>query len=297
MKIAIAGSTGFIGEAIVQALPDHGHTPVRLVRGRHDGDDILWDPANHQLDPTALNGIDAVICLSGENIAGRWSKAKKQAILKSRVDSASLLATAMAKASSPPKTFICASAIGYYGDRGDEILDESSVRGESFLADVCEAWEGAAQPAIDAGIRTVTPRIGVVLHPSGGMLKQLTPLFKTGLGGPIGSGKQYMSWIALDDLVRIVLFALENESTHGPMNATAPNPVTNREFTKALGRALGRPTLLPVPAFAVKAALGEAGEELALASARAVPQRLLSLGFHFNHPEIGPTLEEMFKRG
>lgn len=298
MKVAIAGSTGFIGEALVQTLAQHGHQPVRLVRRRNRPDEptIYWNPAQNDIEPGALDGVDAVVCLSGENIAGRWSEQKKKNILESRVNTASLLANEMASMADPPKVFLCASAIGYYGDRGDERLDESSGKGTGFLADVCEAWESATEPAVDSGVRTVTTRWGVVLDPTGGMLKQIAPVFKAGLGGVIGSGKQYMSWIALEDAVRIIMFALENQTLNGVLNGTAPDPVTNRAFTKALGRALHRPTILPVPAMAVKLALGEAGENLALASTRAVPARLQSAGFQFNRPEIDSALQGMFKR-
>ena len=299
MRIAIAGSSGLIGQALVDNLSQDGHVPVRLVRGdtRRTKASIPWDPAEGRIESDALEDIDAVVCLSGENIAGRWSKRKKDAILQSRVDTASLLANTIASMSKPPSVFICASAIGYYGDRGAEQVDETSPRGEGFLADVCEAWEEATQPAVSAGARTVILRLGVVLDPANGLLKQIAPIFKAGLGGTIGSGRQYMSWIALADVVQIVRFIVESKTLSGPINCTAPNPVTNKAFTKALGRVLNRPTILPVPAPAIKLALGEAGNELALASTRAIPSRLISGGYSFLFPDIQPALEAMFDRG
>jgi uncharacterized protein len=288
MKIAVTGSTGLIGSALVPHLADAGHEVVRLVRGQaRTADAVPWDPDRGMLDAAALEGVDAVVNLAGENIAkGRWTTAKKRRILESRVKSTTLLATTMASLQRRPRCFVSASAVGYYASSGDRIITESDPAGEDFLSKVCLAWEAATQSAEASGIRTVRGRIGVVLSAEGGALAGQLPLFRWGLGGRLGSGRQYVPWIAVEDLVRAINYCLTNESLRGPVNLTAPNPVTNLEFTKTLGNVLKRPTILPAPAFALRLALGEMADQLLLPSLRVVPERLLRSGFRFAHPEL-----------
>jgi len=272
MRVLVTGSTGLVGEALVARLREAGHEPVRLVRRTHEGPEasVKWNPAKGEIDAADLEGVDAIVHLAGENVAdGRWDDAKKQRIYDSRVRSTKLLVETMRDLNQPPRILVCASAIGYYGARGDEELDEHSEPGDGFLAQVCKDWEHATVPAAEAGIRVVNARIGVVLSKQGGALaKMLTP-FKLGVGGVLGDGRQYMSWIALDDLVGVLMHALETESLTGPVNAVTPNPVTNREFTKTLGKAIHRPTPFPVPKFALRLALREMADEMLLAS---IPQ-------------------------
>ena len=296
MKVLVTGSTGFIGSALVSALTAAGHQVTRLVRKLAGAGEVRWDPAAGAIDTGGLEGHDAVVHLAGENIAGRWTAAKKQRIRESRVNGTRLLAEALAKLSRRPRALVCASAIGYYGDRGEEKLREGSPPGKGFLAEACVAWEAAAKPAADAGLRVVHLRIGVVLHPKGGALKQMLLPFKLGLGGVIGSGRQYMSWIALDDLIGIFQHALANDSLRGPANAVAPNPATNREFTKSLGQVLSRPTIFPMPAFAARLAFGEMADELLLASTRVEPARLAASGYSFAYPQLEATLRHQLGR-
>ena len=281
MNILISGASGLIGSAIKTALHARGDRVLSLTRRAARSDsEITWDPAANVLDPSRLVDIDGVIHLAGENIAaGRWTAAQKARIRDSRVQGTGLLAQTLAQLPAPPSAFISASAIGYYGNRGDELLTEDSSHGEGFLPEVSVAWERAAHPAAEAGIRTVHPRIGIVLSRNGGALAKMRLPFKLGLGGTIGSGNQYMSWIALDDLVSVFLFALDNESISGAVNAVSPTPVTNREFTKTLARVLSRPAIFPVPAFAVKLALGEMADALLLASTRVISTRLENTAF------------------
>jgi uncharacterized protein (TIGR01777 family) len=296
MRIAISGSTGFVGDALIAKLKEQGHEVIRLVRrpGETVDPEILWNPAEGTLNPEALEGIGGVINLSGENIAsGRWTPEKKRRIRDSRVAATTLLSETIARLKQKPQVMVSASAIGYYGDRGDELLDESSAPGTGFLAEVCQHWESAAQPAEKAGIRVCLLRIGAVLDPAGGALGKMLAPFKMGMGGVVGRGDQYMSWITREDLVGAILHCLDTPGLAGPVNAMAPNPVTNREFTAALGKALGRPTLVPVPAFALKMLLGELGENLALVSTRAVPRQLEAAGFTFTHPDIDTALEAL----
>ncbi len=294
MRVAVTGSTGLVGSAVVTALAGAGHEVVRVVRrGPAPGEKaVRWDPAKGEVDAAGFEGLDAVVHLAGENVgSGRWTPARKAAIRDSRVAGTRLLCDAVAGLARPPGTLVCASAIGYYGDRGEETLTEESPPGEGFLSGVCREWEAASETTARSGIRVVTLRIGVVLSANGGALSRMLPLFRVGLGGVMGTGKQYMSWISLDDLAGIVLHALACPDLRGPVNAVAPAPVTNREFTGALGNALSRPTPLPVPAFALRLAVGrEMADALLLASARVVPRRLEETGYRFRFPEINGAL-------
>lgn len=295
-KILISGATGLVGTALVKRLKSKGHAIVRLTRPSPSAtiDDITWNPDNNWIDAERLNGFDAVIHLAGESIAdGRWTAAKKERIRNSRVQGTTLLAEALARLTKPPRTLIAASAIGFYGERGQESMVESNEPGHSFLADVCKAWEMSTEPAAKKGIRVVNLRLGVILAKEGGALKTMMPPFKMGVGGKLGSGKQYMSWVALDDVLGIIELALENETIHGPVNTVAPNAVTNLEFTKALGRALSRPTIFPMPAFAAKLAFGEMADELLLASTRVEPAVLNKAGYQFKYPELDGALRTL----
>jgi uncharacterized protein (TIGR01777 family) len=298
MKVLISGASGLIGTALKTALSTRDDQILALARRTAQTDDeITWDPSSGSLDASRLNNLDAVVHLAGENIAaGRWTPAQKARIRDSRVQGTNLLARTIARLSSPPKVFISASAIGYYGHRDDEILTEDSAPGDGFLPEVCTAWEKAAKPAIEAGIRTVHPRIGIVLSPKGGALAKMRLPFKLGLGGIIGSGTQYMSWITLDDLISFLLFSIDNDTINGPINAVSPTPVTNREYTKTLGRVLSRPTIFPLPAFAARLALGEMADALLLSSARVLPTRLESLDFSVLHTQLDPTLRFLLNR-
>ncbi|GAB4236388.1 MAG: TIGR01777 family oxidoreductase [Deltaproteobacteria bacterium] len=300
MRVAITGSTGLVGSGVVSVLSAAGHEVVRLVRRAPAlGENaVRWDPATGEIDAAGLDRLDAVVHLAGENVgSGRWTAARKTAIRDSRVNGTRLLCDALASLSAPPKTLVCASAIGYYGDRGEELLTEESPPGSGFLADVCREWEAASEAAAGKGIRVVALRIGVVLSPNGGALSRMLPLFRAGLGGVIGGGRQYVSWVAFDDLPRIILHALGCGDLSGPVNAVAPHPVTNRELTEALGTALSRPTPLPVPAFALRLAVGrEMADALLLASARVVPRRLEETGYRFRFPELEGALRHLLDR-
>ena len=297
MRVAVTGSTGLIGRALVERLESGGHQLVRVVRpGGSQGLDptmsVAWNPTVSRIDAEGLEGLDAVVHLAGEPIAARrWSTEQKERIAQSRVHPTALLAQALARLDAPPAVLISASAIGYYGDRGDEELDESSSGGDDFLAGVCRDWEAAADPARAAGIRVTHPRTGVVLSRSGGALAEMLPFFRLGIGGRIGDGRQQMSWISLHDEVEALMWLLEAD-VEGPVNLTAPEPVTNREFTAALGRALRRPALLPTPKPALWAKLGrELTEALLYSSARAAPAVLQRGGFAFAHPDIATGLD------
>jgi len=301
MRIAVSGSTGLVGSEVVTVLSAAGHGVVRLVRrtpAPGETSVLRWDPVKGEIDAAGLEGLDAVVHLAGENIAsGRWTAARKAAIRDSRVNGTRFLCEALAGLARPPKTLVCASAIGFYGDGGEDELTEESPAASGFLPGVCREWEAASGPAARKGIRVVGLRIGVVLSPNGGALSRMLPLFRTGLGGVIGSGRQYVSWVALDDLPLIVLHALQRGDLSGPVNAVAPRPVTNREFTEALGKALSRPTPLPVPAFALRLAVGgEMADALLLASARVLPRRLEETGYRFRFPELGGALRHLLKR-
>ena len=294
--IAVTGASGFVGSALVRSLTEQGAKVKRLVRSapRDPASDIPWDPSA-PLNPSAVEGLDAVVTLAGESIAGLWTAGKKARIRDSRVLGTRNLAAALAQCAKRPRVLVCASAIGFYGARGDEVLREDSPPGTGFLADVCQEWEAAAQPARDAGIRVVHLRFGMIASPTGRALKQMLLPFKLGLGGRLGSGRQYMSWISLDDTVGVIQFALTTDSLTGPVNTVAPDPITNAEFTKTLGAALHRPTIFPVPTFVLRLMLGEMGQEVLLASQRVEPARLLASGYQFKHPKLKPALEEMLK--
>lgn len=297
MRILVTGATGLIGTALVARLTEIGHEPIRLVRAAPAGSDVRWDPAAGTIDAGALDGLDGVVHLAGEDIAsGSWTDAKKARIRSSRAEATALLARTLASLPHRPPILVSASAIGYYGDRGAETLTEASTPGTGFLASVCRDWERATEPAAAAGIRVVTMRFGVVLDPSGGALARMLTPFRTGMGGPVGGGKQYVSWIAMDDAVGAILHALTTPTVSGPVNVAAPAPVTQAEFATALGRVLGRPTLVSVPAFGVKLLLGEMAGETILASQRLVPERLLATGYAFRWPDLEPALRHLLAR-
>ena len=292
MKVLISGSSGLIGTALVRSLESSGHSVARLARpsSARVSDSIAWDPASGSLDARQLEGFDAAVHLSGENVAsGRWSADQKARIRDSRVKSTELLANALAGLDSPPKVFACASATGYYGDRSGEILTEDAAPGSDFLAGVGVEWEKATAPASDAGIRVVTMRISVVLSAAGGMVATVGPIFRLGLGGKLGSGAQYLSWISREDIIRAMEWILERDDLSGPVNLCSPNPVTNSEFTRTMGRVLRRPTLFPVPRFALRITQGEITDML-LASVRAAPGKLSASGFEFRHPNLEDAL-------
>jgi uncharacterized protein (TIGR01777 family) len=294
MRIAITGSSGLVGKQLASFLMERDHDVISVVRRAPSENEIRWDPTTGEIEGEKFEGVGAVINLAGENIAeGRWNAAKKQRIRDSRVKSTQLLAKTLASLSQRPDVLVNASAIGFYGDRGDEPLDENSPPGNDFLADVCREWEAATSAAQEAGIRVVKLRIGVVLSPDGGALKKMLLPFRLGAGGRVGNGRQYWSWISIDDLVGIIDHALTTESLAGPVNAVAPRPTTNLEFTKALGRVLHRPTIFPMPAFAAKLALGEMAEALLLASTRVVPRRLQETNYEFRHADLEAALRHL----
>ena len=295
MNILITGASGLIGTRLVSALKQAGHRVIRLTRKRPESDDERpWDPQSGSMETSLLDGCEVLVHLVGESIGeGRWNSKKKSRIRESRVQSTKLLAKTMARMKTKPQAFIVASAIGYYGDRGDEILTEESAAGDGFLAEVCHDWETAADPARAAGIRTACVRTGIVLSNQGGALKSMLTPFKLGVGGIMGNGNQYWSWISIEDIVRLFQFAIENNSVTGPINGTAPNPGTNREFTKALGKVLSRPTIFPMPAFVAKILLGEMATPLILASTRVVPEKARQLGFEFKQVHLSNALESL----
>ncbi len=294
MRVVVAGSSGFIGTSLVAALRGAEHEVVRLVRRRPSGpDEYRWDPSAGRIDPDALVGADAVVNLCGAGVADkRWDHARKQILLDSRTVPTEVLAAAVAERGIP--TLVNAGAVGYYGDTGDEVVDESAPAGTGFLAELCRQWEAAVEPA--AGQRVVRLRIGLVISQSGGLFGRLKPLFKFGLGGRLGSGKQYLPWISLDDVIGAILFVLEHDSVEGPVNLTGPAPVTNAEFTRTLGHALHRPTPWVAPGFVLKAVLGEIAEEGILVGQRAVPKALERNGFHFLHPALGAAVAAAVNR-
>ncbi len=295
-SVALTGGSGLIGTRLRQALTRRGDRVVSFVRdpARAGPGDRFWDPASGHLDALAVEGLDAVVHLAGEPIAsGRWTAARKRRILESRVRSTRLLCDALATAQEPPSVLISASAIGYYGDRGEAWIAEESEPGEGFLAEVCVAWEEATQAARAAGIRVGLARIGVVLAPEGGALARMLPIFRLGLGGRLGNGRQYLSWIGIDDAVAALEHALDCEALSGPFNLVGPKPVTNAEFTRTLSRVLSRPAVLPAPSLALRLAVGEMAQALLLDSARIAPRRLQSTGFRFRHPDLEGALRSL----
>ncbi len=299
MEIAISGSTGLVGSELVKTLKARGHKVRRLVRSENEmgADNILWDPRQGIRDLFRLEGIDAFVNLSGENIgSGRWTGRRKKELYQSRVESTRLLVDRIGRLQKKPSVFVSASAIGYYGDRGDVILDEKSSPGEGFLAELCQAWESEARRAKDKGMRAVFTRFGVILSDRGGALAKMLPIFKLGAGGRLGSGKQWMSWIAISDVVAAIIHALEKDKLQGPVNVVSTNPVQNEVFTKTLGRVLRRPTFFPAPAFGLKLALGQMAQELLLASQRVAPKELERTGFQFAYPELEGALREVLSR-
>lgn len=297
MDVVVSGATGLVGSALSKELEDKGHKVIVLSRSKPSSDDtIRWDPSRGQIDASRLEGIDAVVHLAGENIVGRWTPEKKRRIRDSRVQGTRLLAETVAGLSEKPRAMVCASAIGYYGDRGNELLREESEPGGAFLSEVVKEWEAAAAPAREAGVRVANLRFGVVLSAEGGALGTTLPIFKLGLGGKVGSGRQWWSWVALDDVAGAIIHALENESVEGPVNVVAPNPMTNAEYTKVLGDVLNRPTLFPLPAPAARAMLGEVADELLLASARVEPAKLKETGYEFRYPELEDALRHLLAR-
>jgi hypothetical protein len=298
MEIVVTGASGLIGSALTASLTTSGHGVTRLVRRPpQTGEKALrWDPVSRSIDATAFDGVQAVVHLAGENLAERWTAAKKVNIRDSRINGTQVLAEAIAHLASPPKVLVSASAIGYYGDRGEEWLSEESAPGQGFLPEVCRSWEAATETARQAGVRTVQLRFGIVLSPAGGALAKMLPPFRLGLGGVLGNGRQYMSWVALEDTVGAIEHAISTVDLQGPTNVVAPQAVTNYEFTKTLGRVLGRPTAIPLPAFAARLMFGEMADELLLASTRVQPAKLLASGYRFRYPELASALRHLLAR-
>lgn len=292
LRIALTGASGFLGSALVPHLRAAGHTVLPLVRRDAAGpDEIAWNPAEHRIDGTAMEGLDAVLHLAGENIAGgRWTPARQAAIRQSRVVGTAFLARSLAALARPPAVLVCASAVGFYGDTGDRPVDEASPPGHGFLADVCQAWEAATAPAQEAGMRVVNLRMGVVLSARGGALARMLPPFRMGVGGPIGNGQQWFPWIHLDDVLAVWHAAVHDPQLAGAVNVVAPGIVRQAAFARALGHALGRPAVVPLPALAVRLLFGQMGEELLLAGQRAVPRRLTETGFPFEYPDLAAAL-------
>jgi uncharacterized protein len=294
MRVLITGATGLVGTALQAAFAAKGHDMLLASRSEPRADNyIQWDVDDAGFaEPARLEGLDAVVHLAGESVFGlRWTDEKKKAIRDSRVDGTRRLVDELSRLKDRPRVLVAASAVGFYGERGDDEMTESSAAGDTFLAEVAKAWEGEARRAEDAGIRTALLRTGIVLSKDGGALGTMLTPFKLGVGGVIGSGKQWMSWIALDDHIDVINFVIENESIRGAVNSTSPEPVTNEEFTKTLGAVVYRPTFIPVPEFVVSMALGEMGDELLLTSTRVIPKRLLDAGFEFRYPDLKPALE------
>lgn len=293
MRILISGASGLVGSALASSLASDGHEVLRLVRTKtqESEGEVFWDISAGILDSSQFSRIDVVVHLSGENIAaGRWSKKQKDRILRSRVDSTRLIAETLATCAQRPKVLVVASAVGFYGNTGDATVDENASLGTGFLASVCEAWEDAAEAARHVGIRVVHARFGMILSKNAGALKKMLPLFRLGLGGRIADGKQWMSWIHIEDVVSAIKHCIEQGCLTGPVNFCSPNPVTNSEFTKALSQVLNRPAIFPVPAFILKLALGKMAEELLLSSTRAMPKKLLETSYKFRYSHIREAL-------
>jgi uncharacterized protein len=299
MKILISGASGLVGKALVKALRAQGHNVVRLVRPGSAASeaDIVWDPMAATIDVSAMEGTDAVVHLSGASIAhGRWTAARKAVLRSSRIDTTRVLVDGLARMVQKPRVFVCASAIGCYGNRGDEILTESSEFGTDFISMLVRDWEAEATRAELSGIRTVKLRFGVILDADGGALPQMLLPFKFGLGGRLGRGKQWMSWITLEDAVGIVCIAIADERLAGPLNVVAPNPLRNAEFTRIVGRVLHRPAIFAAPEFALRIALGEMADALLLASQRVIPERVVAAGYRFRFPELESALRAVLRR-
>lgn len=295
MKIAITGATGLIGSALTSPLRVDGHQVLPISRSALPGG-IRWNPDRDELDPASLEGCDALINLAGANIAaGRWTPGRRRLLTGSRVRSTDLLARTAARLSRPPAVILSASAIGIYGDAGERELDEGSLPADDFLGHLARTWESALDPARDAGIRVVTLRMGVVLTPAGGALAKMLPFFRLGLGGPLGNGRQWMSWVSLPDVVAACRFLLERHDIGGPVNVTTPHPIRSRDFAKALARSLHRPALLPVPRFALRLIVGRMAEETVLASQRVRPDRLIAAGFRFGYPDLESALAAILR--
>jgi len=296
MKILVTGASGMVGSDLVSRLEEIGHKVLKLSRKEaEESNEVKWDPKDgfDEAEFSKLEGINAVVHLAGESVAnGNWSEEKKNKIRESRVLGTRTLVDALGRLKDPPKIFVSASAIGFYGDRDDEILTEESEAGSGFLPDVCKEWEAEAFKAEDFGARVVVLRTGIVLSKEGGALAKMITPFSYGVGGVVGTGKQYMSWITLTDLVKLIIFLVNNDEVQGVVNATTPNPVTNEEFTKTMGKVVNRPTILPVPGFGIKLIFGEMGEKLLLEGARVLPEKLEKYGFEFEYP----NLEEALKR-
>jgi len=295
-KIAVSGASGLVGTELVEVLRSRGYEPLRLVRREPRGaDEVRWDPADGSIDLQGLAGITGAVHLAGDNVAsGRWTEAKKASIRDSRVQGTELLAGALAQISPRPKVLVSASAVGFYGSRGAEPVDETGSLGDGFLASVCAEWERATRAASSAGIRVVNARIGVVLAADGGALGKMKMPFLLGLGGRIGDGRQYMSWITLSDVVSALVFALGRDDLEGPVNLVAPTPVTNADFTATLGRVLRRPTLIPVPKFALRLGAGaEMADEMLIGGSRVIPAALRAHGFEWEHPTLEPALRSL----
>lgn len=296
LTVGITGASGLLGSALTALLTAEGHRVIRLVRGPGDGHGLAarWDPGKGLLEPAKIEGLDAIVHLAGENIAqGRWTRRKKERILRSRVEGTSNLIQSLSGLERPPKTFLSASAIGIYGNRGDELLDEGSSTGSGFLADVCRQWEDAAGQAAALGMRVALARTGVVLSTAGGALAKMLPIFRLGGGGRIGSGDQFMSWISIDDVAGALIHTLMRSELTGPVNLVSPNPVSNADFTRELAGVLRRPAFMAMPAFGAKTLFGQMAEEALLASTRVVPGRLDESGFAFRDREIGQALRRL----
>lgn len=297
MEIVVSGATGMVGSTLSRELQNRGHRVIALSHSRPSSEDtIRWDPQRGHLNASRLEGIDAVVHLAGEGLIGRWTPEKKRRIRDSRVQGTSLLARTLAGLSDKPPVMVSASAIGYYGDRGNELLNEESEPGRGFLAEVCREWEAAADPAREAGLRVVHPRFGVILSTKGGALGTILPIFRLGGGGRIGSGRQYWSWVDIEDVTGALVHAVENDTVEGPMNVTAPNPVTNAEYTKTLGKVLNRPTPFPFPAPAARAVLGEVADEMLLASQRVEPAKLEGGDYGFRYPQLEESFRHLLGR-
>jgi uncharacterized protein len=296
MNVLLTGASGFIGSALASSLASGGHTVRRLTRRPPAGEGAFaWNPRDGSIDRRALAQLDAAVHLAGETVDGRWTPAKKERILRSRVDGTRALSEALAALDPPPRVLVCASAVGFYGDRGDEELTEQSPPGHSFLAEVVKKWEAASTPAEEAGIRVVRLRFGIVLGREGGALRRMLIPFRLGLGGRLGSGRQWMSWVSIDDVVGAIQHSLVTDELAGAANAVAPNPVTNAELTKTLGRVLRRPAILPVPTPVLRIALGEFAGEL-VSSVRVLPRRLAEAGYEFRDPALEPALRRFLSR-